>query len=105
MKHLITACTLTLTLAAGSALAAPAWHGEALQLAQGEVTIKDLMGSDDPRIKKPLSEAVDDVRRETGGRILSATTVRKEGLFVHRIKVLTPDKRVVIYEIDAGIAN
>jgi uncharacterized membrane protein YkoI len=105
MKPLITALTLSLTLAAGSVAAAPGWHDGALQLAQGEVTIKDLMGSDDPRIKKPLSEAVDDVRRETGGRILSAKTIRKEGLFMHRIKVLTPDQRVVIYEIDAGIAN
>jgi len=104
MKPLLTALTLSLTLAAGSAAAAPAWHGDRLQLA-GDITINDLMGSDDPRIKKPLSEAVDDVRRETGGRILSAKTVRKGDLFVHRIKVLTPDKRVVIYEIDAGLAN
>jgi hypothetical protein len=105
MKQLITVLTLSLTLAAGSALAVPGGHGAALRLAQGDVTINDLMGADDPRIKKPLSEAVADVRRETGGRILSANTVRKGGLFMHRIKVLTPDKRVVIYEIDAGLAN
>lgn len=104
MKPLLTALTLSLTLAAATASAAPAWHQGTLQLA-GDVTINDLMGADDPRIKKPLSEAVDDVRRETGGRILSAKTVRKGDLFVHRIKVLTPDKRVVIYEIDAGLAN
>lgn len=104
MKPLITALILTLTLAAGTAAAAPAGHNGKLMLA-GTVTTQDLMGSDDPRIKVPLSQAVEDVRRETGGRILSAKTVRKDGLFIHRIKVLTPDKRVVIYEIDAGIAN
>jgi len=104
MKPLITALFLSITLAAGSAVAAPGGHDGRFMLA-GTVTTQDLMGSDDPRIKVPLSQAVDDVRRETGGRILSARTVRKNGLFVHRIKVLTPDKRVVIYEVDAGIAN
>lgn len=105
MKYLLTALLLSLGLAAGSASAASVWQDSPMQLAARDVTVNDLMGSDDPRIKVPLSEAVADVQRETGGRVLSAKTVRKEGLFVHRIKVLTPDKRVLIYEVDAGLAN
>ena len=108
MRHPLTVLTLTLSLLTGGAAAAAATQDGALRLAQagrGEVTVNDLMGQDDPRIKVPLSQAVADVRAETGGRILSAKTVRKEGLFVHRIKVLTPEKHVVVYEIDAGIAD
>jgi uncharacterized membrane protein YkoI len=105
MKYLLTALTLTFGLITGGAAAASDRHDGVLQLARGEVTVNDLMGTEDPRIKVPLSKAVADVRQETGGRVLSANTVRKEGLFVHRIKVLTPDKRVVIYEVDAGIAD
>ena len=48
-----------------------------------------------------LEEAVEQVRKETGGRILSAETVKANGRRVHRIKVLTPDRRVRIVNVDA----
>ena len=37
-----------------------------------------------------LNDAVQQVQRETGGRVLSADTVNQGGHTVHRIKVLTP---------------
>jgi len=43
-----------------------------------------------------LDQAVNQVRRETGGRILSAKTVSENGRRVHRIKVLMPSGRVKI---------
>jgi uncharacterized membrane protein YkoI len=48
-----------------------------------------------------LNQAVQQVKRETGGRILSADTVSQDGRAVHRIKVLTPSGQVRIVTIDA----
>ena len=48
-----------------------------------------------------LNEAVRQVQRETGGRVLSADTVNQGGRAVHRIKVLTPSGQVRIVTIDA----
>ena len=93
---------LLLSLLAGSAAAHPSsdehWH----MVQNGTVTVEDLMGSDDPRLLLTLEEAVEQVRRETGGRVLSAKTVHEGKLIVHRIKVLTPQKQVQIHEIEAG---
>ncbi len=50
---------------------------------------------------KSLDEAVEQVRRRTGGRILNAQTVKQNGTRIHRIKVLTPDNRVRILRIEA----
>lgn len=85
---------LALSLFAGTALGAPA----PLLLADNTVTVQDLLGG--PQDGMSLDQAVNKVKRETGGRILSAKTVKKDGVTVHRIKVLTPDKRVMVYEID-----
>jgi len=49
-----------------------------------------------------LDQAVSQVRRETGGRILSAKTVSENGRRVHRIKVLMPSGRVKIVRKPAG---
>jgi len=49
-----------------------------------------------------LDQAVAQVREETGGRVLSAKTVEKRGKRTHRIKVLTPKKRVRVITINAG---
>jgi uncharacterized membrane protein YkoI len=49
-----------------------------------------------------LEQAVAQVRRETGGRILQAETVQEQGRRVHRIKVLTPQRSVRTLRIDAG---
>lgn len=100
---------LLLCLLAGAATAQPTaqpWGSGGWQSAQnGTVTVEDLMGSDDPRLQVTLDQATAQVRRETGGRVLSATTVREGGLFVHRIKVLTPQNQVQIHEIEAGLAR
>ena len=56
-------------------------------------------GSDNGGIS--LNEAVRQVQRETGGRVLSADTLRQGGRTVHRIKVLTPSGHVRVYNINA----
>lgn len=48
-----------------------------------------------------LNQAVQQVQRETGGRVLSAETVNQGGRSVHRIKVLTPSGQVRVMTIDA----
>jgi hypothetical protein len=56
-------------------------------------------GGDETRLS--LNEAVRQVKRETGGRVLSAETVRQKGRELHRIKVLTPSGQVRVVVIDA----
>ena len=48
-----------------------------------------------------LNQAVQQVQRETGGRVLSADTISQGGRTVHRIKVLTPSGQVRVMTIDA----
>lgn len=48
-----------------------------------------------------LDEAVAQVKEQTGGRILTAETVTKDGNKVHRIKVLLPDGTVKVMYINA----
>jgi uncharacterized membrane protein YkoI len=48
-----------------------------------------------------LDEAVQQVQRETGGRVLAAETVNQNGRMVHRIKVLTASGQVRVVVIDA----
>ena len=49
---------------------------------------------------KSLSEAVEQVRRKTEGRIISAETrVNKNGREVHHIKVLTKDGKVKTHKV------
>jgi len=54
-------------------------------------------------VSPTLEQAVEEVRAETGGRILSAETVTKKGRTVHRIKVLTPDHRVRVVNVEAHV--
>jgi uncharacterized membrane protein YkoI len=97
--------TLLLSLLASGVSAQP-WSDGGWRSAQTDtITINDLMGDDDPRMQITLDQAVAQVRRETRGRILSAKTVRQKGMFVHRIKVLTPQKQVQIHEIEAGLTH
>ncbi len=46
-----------------------------------------------------LSEAVDKVRRETGGKVLSARTEINSDREVHIVKVLTGDGRVRVVRV------
>lgn len=88
LKALFAAMLLLLTLGGTVAHAAPAWQAQGLiRTAQGGGT--------------SLDHAVAQVRRETGGRILSAETVEKKGKRVHRIKVLTADNKVRIVRVPA----
>lgn len=48
-----------------------------------------------------LEQAVERIRNKTGGRVLSAETVVKDGRRVHRIKILS-EGRVRVYYVDAG---
>ena len=48
---------------------------------------------------KSLSEAVEQVRRKTGGRILSAETKMEGNREVHHIKVLTKDGKVKTHKV------
>jgi len=47
-----------------------------------------------------LSEAVEQVRRQYGGRIISAETRRRGNREVHHIKVLTPKNKVKTVKIN-----
>ena len=58
-------------------------------------------GGDDGGGGISLNEAVQQVQRETGGRVLSADTVNQGGRSVHRIKVLTPSGQVRVVTIGA----
>ena len=48
---------------------------------------------------KTLSQAVEQVRRQTGGRILSAETRVQGNREVHHIKVLTEDGKVKTHKV------
>ena len=90
MKISVTALLLLLTLGAGPLLAVPGGfeHGPS-RVSERTAGIS-------------LEQAAEQVRRQSGGRLLSATTVTVNGQQVHRIKVLTPQRQVFVREIDAG---
>ncbi len=48
-----------------------------------------------------LDQAVNQVKRNTGGKILSAKTVKRGAKRVHRIKVLTKDGKVRVVIVPA----
>jgi uncharacterized membrane protein YkoI len=48
-----------------------------------------------------LEQAADMVRRQTGGRVLSATPVNKAGRRGYNVRVLLDGKRVKQYYVDA----
>ena len=47
-----------------------------------------------------LSEAIEQVRRRTGGRVVGADTKVQGGREVHHIKVLTPDGKVRTHKVN-----
>lgn len=103
------ALTLLLALLAGSLAAHPSgdghWHVAKNGAAPAEGSSGAGGGSATPRGGITLDEAVAQVRSETGGRVLSAKTVKRGGSKVHRIKVLTPQNQVQVHEIEAGNAR
>ena len=54
---------------------------------------------------KTLSQAIEQVRRQTGGKILSAETRVKGGREVHYIKVLINDKQVKTIQVNGRKVN
>ncbi len=88
MSRALLPATLLLLLCAAPAPAMPPAGGGLLTVAARERA-------------ETLDEAVARIRRETGGRILRAETVTRNGERVHRIKVLLPDGRVKIYTVKA----
>ncbi|HHH44560.1 MAG TPA: hypothetical protein ENK49_10520 [Gammaproteobacteria bacterium] len=83
---------LAALLAAGPAQARPGGEDQVYRPAPGATGHRD----------QSLDAAVAQVRRETGGRILSAQTVTRDGRRVHRIKVLTHERRVRVIYVDSG---
>ena len=88
LKPLLILCiALTATSMTGVAMAGP----HALQVARRD-------GGD---AGLSLNQAVQQVRQETGGRVLSADESSQGGRRVYRIKVLTPSGHVRVFVIDA----
>lgn len=85
---------LLLCLAAVSATAAGAADRTSppLVVAQAEIRVS-------------LGQAVDRVARQTGGQIISAKTITRNGRAIHRIRVLVSEGRVRVYEVDARTGN
>lgn len=48
-----------------------------------------------------LNDAVQSIKQQTGGRILSAKTVDKNGQRIHKIKVLLPSGKVQVFSVNA----
>jgi len=48
-----------------------------------------------------MKDAIEQVERETAGKVLSASSIRTRGTVIYRIKVLMPDGRVRIFQIPA----
>lgn len=59
--------------------------------------------ADRPRVenKSSLTDSVRRVERQTGGQVLSAEPVQRDGRQVNRVKVLTNDGRVRVMQVDA----
>ena len=55
-----------------------------------------------PRVetKSSLTDSVRRVERQTGGEVLSAEPVQRDGRQVNRVKVLTNDGRVRVMQVD-----
>lgn len=61
-----------------------------------------LLARDDRRAAEPgLAAAAAEARRRTGGQVLSAERYQANGEARYRIKVLTPDGRVRILDLEA----
>ena len=48
-----------------------------------------------------LDEAVQSIKQKTGGRILSAKTVEKDGQRIYKIKVLLPSGKIQTFKVNA----
>jgi len=53
-----------------------------------------------PENKSSLTDSVRRVERQTGGEVLSAEPMQRDGRQVNRVKVLTNDGRVRVMQVD-----
>lgn len=103
MRSLTT--TIIVSLPLFMLLAGPA--GAAPKQAPGD-TYGSVLAPDAPRYRAlaregvSLDEAASMVRRQTGGRIIKASSRRSNGRTVHYIRVLTRDGRVFTVRVDAA---
>ena len=56
----------------------------------------------DPRDNGSLPASVHRIQRETGGQVLRAQPYERDGRRIYRVKVLTPQGRIRVYEDDPG---
>lgn len=85
------------------ACAASASHAQsfATQGAQGKWIVADA----GKQARVSLDEATERVQKNTGGRVLSAQTVREEGRDLYRIKVLTRQGEVRIVYVNPATGD
>jgi uncharacterized membrane protein YkoI len=50
--------------------------------------------------QQSLDTAAQQIKKQTGGRILSAKTVRQNGQVIHHIKVLLPSGKVRVFKVN-----
>jgi uncharacterized membrane protein YkoI len=73
----------------------------------GQVLAEEFSGTGEPlqlaeaKRRPSLSDAIELVKKQTGGRVLAAQSERVEGRELYRIKVLTPDGEVRVVYVDA----
>lgn len=84
---------LSALLAAGPAAAAPDWRRSMQEQLEPNSLVENLPGIS-------LEQAANKVRRETGGRVLSASPSDRGGQRGYEIRVLLDGKRVKSYFVD-----
>jgi uncharacterized membrane protein YkoI len=89
MKYSILSATIFILIALFSAVshASPLLSSSYIQFAQNN--------------NQGLNRAVKSIKQKTGGRILSAKTVKKNGQRIYKIKVLLPSGKVQTFRITA----
>ena len=89
----------TLTL---SALLVCAWHNAMAQHEDGRPPRdRTLLAQKDQGSRISMAEAIEIVRRNTGGRVLNAQESRRDGRDGYRIKVLLGSGEVRVFFVDA----
>jgi uncharacterized membrane protein YkoI len=91
MKRLLTTAVILL---AAAVLAAPVSADQ--RKGEGKAD------TEQPRVetKSSLTDSVRRVERQTGGEVLSAEPMQRDGRLVNRVKVLTNDGRVRVMQVD-----
>jgi uncharacterized membrane protein YkoI len=86
----------------GAALAAQPAAAQPLLSGEGVFPAADEYKTGETQPNQDLDSAVARIRKQTGGRVLAAETRFIDGRPVHVIRVLTPNGKVRIFQIDAA---